>query len=53
MKKEVEDQNSACLTNNVGGYTDKIITAFSILIPKKRKKLHVTRSDFNDTKEKK
>lgn len=44
---------TACLTNNVGGYTDKIITAFSILIPKKRKKLHVTRSYFNDTKQKK
>ena len=44
---------TAFLTNNVGGYTTKVITAFSILIPKKRKKLHVTRSYFNDTKQKK
>ena len=52
MKKAIPGTNSNknnTMKTNIRDYADIIKNVFSTLTPKTKKKLHVTRSCFNDT----
>ena len=52
MKKAIPGTNSNknnTMKTNIRDYADIIKNVFSTLTPKKKNKLHVTRSCFNDT----